>query len=159
MIFLNLIPLQYKIAAALVFLAVSHGYVYFKGRSHGLEKYYEFKQSVESAMDELHRIRELREAEQAKVQAESEAGWRDAVAAAGKRNIRVQPIRCPSGLSSVSTSTQGLNAAATQPGLDTTRVITTEKCEEVANNASVDAAKVFWLQDWITKTHEASKKK
>ncbi len=120
--------------------------------------YANFKASVEQAQEQIRIENERKIAELTELNRQSKAGWDDALAALSKRPpIRVQPVRCPSSMPTVSFAPTGTDGPAKEPQPDPARYITIEQCEAIANNAIEDALKVVSLQDWIRKAREATK--
>ena len=149
---IDLIPLPYKIGAALVIAAVIALTAYFKGYNNANSKYLTFRAEVEAAtkQNEIEHERKLKETE--KVIADTASGWAAAVDSLRSRPaIRVQS-RCNSG--------SGITMPTSSSGTDETsieRLLSSAECQTVANNAVQDAAHVLHLQSFIIKQHEATK--
>jgi len=149
---IDLIPLPYKIGAALVIAAVIALTAYFKGYNNANSKYLTFRAEVEAAtkQNEIEHERKLKETE--KVIADTASGWAAAVDSLRSRPaIRVRS-NCSSGSGiTMPTSSSGVNEASIE------RLLSAEECQTVANNAVQDAAHVLHLQSFIIKQHEATK--
>jgi hypothetical protein len=155
--YLKLNPYVY--IAAIAILLASHGLAYFKGKEHGLERYYDLKSSVEAAQKRAEAEAQWQKSEQERIARETADGWAAAVAwyRDHPRIVRVlQPSGCVSQTGAVSASSEGTDATAAQqrPGAIE---LTAEQCEIRVNNAVLDAAQVIHLQNWIRQQYEASK--
>jgi hypothetical protein len=138
-------PYKYFAIALAVTLLLT--VTYFTGRSHGLEKYYEFRTHVESKQKQAA-------AESERINAEVAAGW--AAGLAWHRNnprlVRVRdscsvPVSASAGGLDERTATQGLSAKADV-------IFTARECEARLNDGIVDAAQLMALQDWVRKQSE-----
>ena len=141
----------YTYMAGVAILLISHGYVYFKGRESGLEKYYEYRTAVESQMESVRVENAQKLAAMEQVARTAESGWESARTALANRPVRVRDNCGAGGLSALPTSAQGLDATASLGTIDS------GQCETYLNAGIEDAAKLMHLQQWITDTHEASK--
>jgi hypothetical protein len=149
----------YTYIAGIIILLASHGYVYFKGKEHGLERYYDLKSSVEAAQKRAEEEAQRQKSEQDRIARETTDGWAAAVAwyRDHPRIVRVlQSSGCVSQTGAVSASTEGTDATAAQQRPSTIE-LTAEQCEFRVNNAILDAAQVIHLQNWIKQQYEASK--
>jgi len=150
----------YTYMAGVAILLASHGFVYFKGREHGLEQYYQFRANVESQMEALRSENAERVAAMADTAKHAADGWEAARAELARRPtvIRVQPSSCPGempGLSAASTSVAGLQAS--ESGLGAARTITVEECEARVNGSISDAIWIETVKQLTSDWHEASK--
>jgi len=143
----------YTYIAGFVILLVSHGFVYFTGKEHGLERYYDLKSSVEkeSELLRLDNERKLQALSEVNRQVADDYAKARAALAAGHRVVRVRESCSGTGiLPTAAAPAQGLDAAAEA------RTITAEQCEAYLNDGLQDAQQLMWLQDWAIKTHEVS---
>ena len=135
-------------------LLASHGYVYFTGREHGLEKYYAFKADVESAQEQIRIDNEAKLKAMANVAGHAAEGWNAALRELDRigRVVRVQPRRCEGILPTDPTAPPGIDATAE------TRTISAEQCEAYLTDGIHDAAQLLHLQKFLIDQHEASKR-
>jgi hypothetical protein len=127
---------------------------YFTGKEHGLERYYDFKSTVEkeSELLRLENERQVQAVTEAARQVADDYAKARAALAAGPRVVRVRDTCSGSGiLPGVSTASPGIDAT-TEAG-----TIDPAQCETYLNAGIADAAQLMFLQQWATQIHEASK--
>jgi hypothetical protein len=144
----------YTYMAGVAILLISHGYVYFKGRESGLERYHEYRTDVESQMESVRAENEQKLAAMEQVARTAESGWMSARTALANRPVRVRD-NCGAGempgLSATSTVTSGLQASSGESW------ITTTQCEQIANDSTLDREWIEIVKKLTNDLHEASK--
>jgi hypothetical protein len=148
----------YTYMAGVAILLASHGYVYFKGRESGLEKYHEYRTAVESEMESVRAENAQKLAAMEQVARTAESGWESARTALANRPVRVRDNCGAGGLSALPQATgvvEGLQAS--QSGLGSIRTITVEECETRINGSLTDAVWIETVKKLTDDLHEASK--
>ena len=141
----------YTYMAGVVILLASHGFVYFKGREHGLEKYYALQASLESE-------RQRAAIESERITGDVSKAWADALDHA-RRNPRIIRVRDNACEVPVPNPTGGIDGRPPHEGFGSAgdATITASQCEAYLNQGIADAAQLMALQRWIRKQSEATK--
>ena len=146
-------------AAVIIGLSISN-LLFFNLYRSTANEHAQFKADVSAAQEavRLDNERKLQEVTAVHRQVEHDYAKARAALAAGSRVVRVRESCSGTGiLPGVPTAALKPDAAAVEPTLSASVSITAEECEQVANDAVMDAAKLAWLQAWVISTHEASK--
>jgi len=149
------IPMPYLYAGIAVVLIATHGLAYFQGWQSGMEKYYGYKSKIDAVNARIAVENEQMRREQQRIDEDTRSGWLAAVDY-WKRNpvVRVQPHRCPGevpGLSTTSSRIAGLQASGGESW------ITTDQCEQIANDSTLDREWIEAVKKRTDELHEASK--
>lgn len=159
---IDLIPLPYKIAGIALVMIICAVLGYMKGYENANDKYLAFKTDVAQQTAQLEADAEKARLESERVTADVSKAWAAALnhARANPRIVRVRDTSCgASSLSSVSAT--GLKPDATSVeqefGARADVALSVAQCEEVANNAVMDAAALLHLQAWVKQQSEVQR--
>lgn len=142
--FIKTTPYSYLVGV--VILLASHGYVYFTGREHGLEKYYALHANLESERQQTAIASE-------RLTRDVSQSWADALDFA-RRNPRIVRVRDNGCGLQIPKPAGQLDAAPIEPGFSTT--VDVAECEARLTNAVIDASQLAHLQYWIKLQNEVT---
>ena len=150
-----MIPTQYMIIGAVGLACLAGGIGYIKGKESGLERYYDYKSSVEATMEVIRLENEQRVQAMADVAHDATERWEAArIALARNPVVRVRPHSCPGEMPSLSatpTVAEGLQASSGESW------ITATQCEQIANDSTLDREWIETVKQLTDDWHEASK--
>ena len=156
---IDFIPTPYKLIGLAVAAVIVFAMGYLKGYENANDKYLAFKADVAAQTAILEANAEKARLESERVTADVSKAWSAALnhQRANPRIIRVRDTSgCTTGLRPLPNAT-GLVDATTEeqrfgPGGDV--AISIAQCEQVANDAIVDAAHLLHLQEWVKQQSE-----